>query len=241
MASAIRLRALWFILGAIFAGAAGVFLASPGAPEPGPKLPSGFLIGRRKVAEKLPEVPERPPDIHASGTVIWKPTESVEIPPAEPGSPQPFAPTVEAAAGGCDFGKLTVQAQCAFDAFAAGEPWGRLRVNVVVREGNRGRAFPPQDAGEIDFRVAPKLEPRRLLPWLLEGRALVVGPDPGFRLGATWFSAGRRIGVSADLDRRCHDFAYTTGSSSYENLATASIGACPWGAGIGIAFRLGPS
>lgn len=240
MTSGLRKFVLGFALGCTCAATAGIYLAAPGPPEPGPRLPSGYLIGRYG-KPTVPSSGEPGPDLSVHGTVIWEPVGPAAVPPSNPTGAD--IPPRTAAAGPapshCDLNALSVQVDCAFDAYEAGEPWGRLRVSGVIRDGNHTRALPAREAQELDFRVAPRVAPKPPFPWLLEGRALVLGPDPGLRLGVAWYATGHRLGLTLDVDRTYRDISTTVPANPY--LETGAYQAISRQSattyGIGIAYR----
>jgi hypothetical protein len=92
--------------------------------------------------------------------------------------------------------------------------------------------LPPTVAQELDLRVAPRLRP---LPWLVEGRVLAVGPDPGIRLGVAWYRTGRRWGLTADVDRTWRDVVVPGSyyqSDTIKREASTTVG-------LGVAWRGG--
>lgn len=224
----LTVRATWLLIGMALAAAFAIHLASPGDVDPGPHLPPGYHPGAYQGVGTGP-------DIHGGGTVTWQP---IPVPPAgmlpEPPITTPAA--VPSPPGGgdtpCDLGSLEVSLECAFDAYTAGVPWGRIVGSGSLAGWGQRRVLPPTVASELDLRVAPRLRP---LPWLVEGRVLAVGPDPGIRLGVAWYRTGRRWGITADVDRTWRDVVVPGSyyqSDTIKREASTTVG-------LGVAWRGG--
>jgi hypothetical protein len=129
--------------------------------------------------------------------------------------------------------------------FAQGD--GRIRWKGVtfasLRRGEWSeRRELPEDAVHTDFAVDPALEKAwaryvQGQPWQADIRlGAVIAPDPGLRLGGTWYGRRRRMGWWADLE------ATQRSTSSYDSYTEATVygQAVSIGGAVGIGWRIGP-